>query len=98
MNFAGLVIGLALTALCVAAQTPPSPQPSVTPIPPRVIDDPTVPSGWRRYQIGDAPGFSLILPTQPEVSAERSPATPSTVVHLYIAPNDNAIYAARTDA
>lgn len=90
---AGLVVGLVLTGICVSAQTPPA-QPSVTPIPAQAINDPNVPTGWRRYQFGDAPLFSVILPAAPEVSAERAPGLPTAVVSLYIASNDNAIYGA----
>jgi hypothetical protein len=93
MRFAGLVIGLLLTIVCVSAQTqePPS---SVTPVPAKVINDPNVPTGWRRYQFGDAPLFSVILPAAPEVSAERAPEVPNAVVSLYVSLNENAIYAA----
>jgi len=84
---------MVLPVIFVSGQTP-APQPAATPIPARVVEDPKVPVGWRRYQFGDAPNFSVILPAVPEVSAERAPGVETAVVHLYITSNDNAVYAA----
>jgi len=93
MNVAGLLVVTLLAVVCVSAQTP-APQPAVTPIPARAVEDPKAPAGWRRYQFGEAPIFSVILPSQPEATAEGAPGLPTAVVNLYITTNDNAVYAA----
>lgn len=91
MNFCALVTLIVTPAVCVFAQTP-TPQPAVTPVPAKVIEDPKAPAGWRRYQFGEVPNFSVILPAQPEATAERAPGI--AAVSLYISTSANAVYAA----
>jgi hypothetical protein len=82
------------------AQTPPPIVPQPTPYPATVVGDASPRAGWRRYQFGDNPAFSVVMPTQPEASAERtpSPGAPAMVVHLYTSTNDTGVYgAARLD-
>lgn len=98
ITFACLLTVLVLTTVSVSAQTTPiaspTPRQSVPPVAAKVIDDASVPSGWRRYQFGEAPNFSVIMPGQPEATAERAPGIETAIVNLYIATNDNAVYAA----
>ena len=93
-----LLIVLGLTAISVSAQATatatPTPRQAVPPVPAKVIDDASVPSGWRRYQFGESPNFSVIMPAAPEATAERAPGIETAVVNLYIATNDNAVYGA----
>lgn len=93
MHIAVLIMVMVLAVVSASAQTP-APQAAITPIPAKVIEDPKAPVGWRRYQIGEAPVFSVILPSPPEVSAQRAPGAATAVVNLYITSNDNAVYAA----
>jgi hypothetical protein len=78
----------------VRGQTPAA-TPAAAPPPiiqPKVIEDPSTRAGWRRYQFGDGPSFSVIMPGQPTASAER--ASETAVVYLYLVTHDGAIYAA----
>ena len=73
----------------------PTPTPvAVTPtvIQPKVIEDPGVPTGWKRYQLGDEPAFSVILPSPPKVSSQPTSAT--SIAHLYFSNTDTAVYGA----
>lgn len=72
------------------AATPAAVKP--TAIQPKVIEDPSVPAGWRRYQFGDEPAFSVILPGPPEATAEGMSG--AGVVYMYMSVTDTAIYAA----
>ena len=86
LNFLLLML-LALTAATSLGQAPVSKLPAqpVDPIPAKVVADISAPAGWQRYQFGERPQFSVILPAAPESSAERMPDS-TTIVNLYIAP------------
>jgi len=97
-HFAGA--GAQTPAAPPASRIPPPVAPQPTPYPATVVADASARAGWRRYQFGDSPAFSVVMPTQPESSAERtpSPGAPAMVVHLYISTNDGGVYgAARLD-
>jgi hypothetical protein len=81
----------------VRGQSPAATPAAVAPpavIQPKIIEDPTVRTGWRRYQFGDQPFFSVILPSAPEATAERAPGPAAAVVHLYISSTNTGVYAA----
>lgn len=90
-----------------AAQTPSSPTPTPpppiasrvepTPHPVRAIEDPAARAGWTRYQFGDAPAFSVLLPARPNANARSiaSADAPNAVTHLYLAEGASTIYSAQ---
>ncbi len=77
----------------VAAQAPPEKGTPIVPIAAKPLVDQSVPAGWRRYQLGERPEFSVILPSVPEASAEREPKSGS-IVNLYVSNNASGIYVA----
>ena len=87
LNFLLLVLLFALTAATSLGQAPVSKPPALPAdsIPAKVVVDPNTPAGWQRYQFGERPQFSVILPAAPESSAEQMPDS-TTIVNLYIAP------------
>lgn len=93
-RLAGLAIAFTLTGISVAAQTPSASPTAPPPLPAKAVADATAPSGWQRYQFGEAPNFSVILPGQPDASAERTNASETAIVYLYSSSNDNATYIA----
>ncbi|MCM3869245.1 MAG: hypothetical protein ND895_00935 [Pyrinomonadaceae bacterium] len=101
MNFfkaaALLCIVVACTEIVEGQSTTPTPAakpglPAIFAIQPKVIEDPSVRAGWRRYQFGDDPAFSVILPSPPEAIAERTKG--DSVVYLYMSVTDTAVYGA----
>jgi hypothetical protein len=62
-----------------------------TTIPARVIADPSVRAGWRRYGFGEGPGFSVILPAEPVVTSE---GVQTQILNTYIAATSYGVYAA----
>jgi hypothetical protein len=94
---AALLTCLAMSSIApVRGQAPAATPAAVAPaiIQPKVIEDPSVRAGWRRYQFGDQPSFSVILPSAPEATAERAPGPVAAVVYLYISTTDTGVYAA----
>jgi hypothetical protein len=95
---AAVLTCLANTYIVTVQGQSPAPTPAaVTPlavIQPKLVEDPSVRAGWRRYQFGDAPFFSVILPTAPEATAERAGGSASAVAYLYISTTDSGIYVA----
>lgn len=100
-----LVLLVACVAACAAthatAQSRPGPvgpiaraRPTPTPYPIVVVDDDSTRPGWRRYQFGTAPVFSVVMPERPQASAERTPSAPDAVVHLYITASEKGVYGA----
>ena len=88
-----LLVLLALTAGVTLAQSPspkgkPAPPPVVTPA--KAVADASAPAGWRRYQFGEHPAFSVILPSEPQASAERLPT--DAINNMYSSENANGIY------
>jgi hypothetical protein len=95
---AAVLVCIAVTCAPFVDGQSPTPTPVAKPglpafaIPPKVIEDPSVRAGWRRYQFGEDPVFSVILPSPPEATADgRSGAG---VAHLYISSTDTAVYSA----
>jgi hypothetical protein len=88
-----LLVLLALTPAQALAQStdPKAPGLPAVVIPAKAIEDALAPLGWRRYQFGDRPAFSVFLPSEPEVSAS---ATSDTTTNLYITANSKGVYAA----
>jgi hypothetical protein len=92
-----LLVLLALAPAQALAQStnPKAPDLPAVVISAKAIEDALAPVGWRRYQFGDRPAFSVFLPTEPEVSAS---ATSDTTTNLYTTANSNGVYiAARID-
>lgn len=92
-----LVVLLALTAARSLAQStdPKAPNLPLVAIPAKAIEDALAPAGWRRYQFGDRPAFSVFLPAAPEVSAS---VAFDTTTNLYTTGNSSGVYiAARID-
>ncbi len=91
-------------SLIVQAQSARHPQavppPPVAPPPAlNVVDDPSAPAGWKRYQFkfGDGDTLGLFLPgTHPEESTERIESSPGVVVteHLFLSTLDFSFYGA----
>lgn len=83
-----------------ASQKLPPTMPQPTPYPATVVGDASERAGWRRYQFGDSPAFSVVMPAPPGARAERrtSPGGSAVVVHVYISTDDGGVYgAARLD-
>jgi hypothetical protein len=76
--------------------SPPLVQPQPSPLPVKAVADKSAPTGWTRYEIGEPARFSLILPAQPGVSAERMNVTPGVTVHVqtFLSSADSGVYGA----
>ena len=76
---------------------PPAPRAAPTPQPLKVVPDPSARAGWTRYQFGDSPAFSLLMPARPTASALNvaSREDPDTVAHLYLAEGAAAAFSAQ---
>lgn len=76
---------------------PPAARPAPTPHPVKVVEDAAARAGWTRYQFGDAPAFSVLLPARPNADARSvaSPDSPNAVAHLYLAEGSAAFYSAQ---
>lgn len=76
---------------------PPAPRATPTPHPLKVVPDPAARAGWTRYQFGDSPAFSLLLPARPSASALNvaSREDPNAVAHLYLAEGASSIFGAQ---
>ncbi len=78
------------TGLCQTAG-PKAPSVPAVVTPAKVVPDTSAPPGWQRYQFGDRPAFSAILPAVPEATAERAPNSTS-ITSIYTATNTGGIY------
>jgi len=87
-----LVFAISSSAL-IRAQSPQPQQPGLPAlmIPARVVEDPSVKDGWRRYEIGATPTLSLILPSKPNGTVEE---VQGQVINTYVSANSTGVYAA----
>lgn len=76
---------------------PPGARPAPTPYEPRAVADPSARPGWTRYQFGDSPAFSVLLPARPNASATSisSREDPNAVAHLFFADGASAVFGAQ---
>ena len=86
-----LVLLLFVASLPAQSPSPTPPRATVTGIPARAIDDPSVRVGWRRYAFGASPGFSVILPSEPALTSE---GVQTQILNTYIAATPSGVYAA----
>ena len=87
-----LVIVIASAAF-VRAQSP-EPKPPGLPvgaIPARPIEDPSVKTGWRRYEMGTTPTLGVVLPSSPSVTFETAQGQQ---INTYVSTNSSGVYAA----
>lgn len=61
----------------------------------RVFNEASAPPGWRRYEFGSVPMVSALLPMAPKEFTERQSlgGDKPSVMHIYMAESDNAMYA-----
>lgn len=57
---------MAVSSLACDTRTASTQKVGVTPFTEISIDDFSIPSGWKRYSVGERPSFSLALPSKPE--------------------------------
>lgn len=100
------VLFAACVAVCASAaraQTRPGPvgpppvaaRPTPTPYAVVAVEDSSVVlAGWRRYQFGASPAFSVAMPARPDANAERMPSAPDAVVHFYLTASERGVYGA----
>jgi hypothetical protein len=86
-----LVLLLSVANVHPQSAAPKPPTDPVNAIPARVIDDPSVRAGWRRYGFGASAGFSVILPAEPALTSE---AMQTQIINTYIAATSSGVYAA----
>ncbi|MBC7911688.1 MAG: hypothetical protein H7Y30_14375 [Pyrinomonadaceae bacterium] len=64
--------------------------------PPKVLDEPSIPAGWKRYQFSYGSGdiLSLIFPQAPKEEVERDKSEPNieTVTHMLSADTGSSFY------
>ncbi|HEV2883771.1 MAG TPA: hypothetical protein VGW36_02875 [Pyrinomonadaceae bacterium] len=89
-----LLMWLAFACVSSVQAQSPTPSPATVAVQAKVIDDPTVHAGWRRYQFGERPHFSVIFPVAPQGTTEKPPDAGGATVNTYISSNQNAFYAA----
>ena len=87
-----LIVAIA-SSVVVRSQSPQPQTPALpaNPIPARVVEDPSVQVGWRRYEIGATPTLSLILPAAPGITSET---VQGQLVNTYVSANSSGVYAA----
>lgn len=80
---------------------PPAPPPPVSQEPPpslpiKSVADALAPTGWGRYGVGEPERFSLILPGQPNVDAQRMNLSPEVTitVRTYMTMAESGVYGA----
>jgi hypothetical protein len=90
---AALLVAVLSAASIANGQAPEtkSPGPPTNAWPIRVIEDPSVRTGWRRYEIGASPTLSVILPSIPGGTLERVGAN---VINTHVSSNGSGVYAA----
>lgn len=81
----------------VSPQPPPAPRSAPTPYAPKVVEDPAARAGWTRYQFGDSPAFSVLMPVRPNASATSiaSREDPNAVAYLYLAEGGSSVFGAQ---
>ena len=102
-----LLTAFCLMSLSLAAQaqssgqtTAPSPLPPPVavqkPITVKAVEDASAPAGWKRYEIGDGPLLSVLLPHQPEehTSQEELGGEKPSTMRIYSATAGGVIYSA----
>jgi hypothetical protein len=86
-----LSLALMLSVATAHAQTSAPLSPPANAIPARVMEDPSVRTGWRRYGFGATPNLSVILPGAPSNAVE---VVDAQVVNTYISTTSSGVYAA----
>lgn len=63
-------------------------------LPARPVADKLAPAGWTRYEIGEPPRFSLILPGEPTATVNRVTVIPgvAATTHNYLSITDSRVY------